>query len=111
MCPTPAIGAAEVAVDLPPEPVHFRELLLADHFNDLIGAEADAPPSGDTTFEQLECIGYQPQLKQLNAVIELKQSSGDSGGIYTGGSTAPDDDKKTAELKAKPERCVGGIPW
>jgi hypothetical protein len=100
MCPTPAIGAAEVAVDLPPEPVHFRELLLAD-----------APPSGDTTFEQLECIGYQPQLKQLNAVIELKQSSGDSGGIYTGGSTAPDDDKKTAELKAKPERCVGGIPW
>lgn len=42
---------------------------------------------GDTTFEQLTCAGYNPQTRTLEGVIQVKQSSGFSGGLCTGGST------------------------
>jgi len=70
--------------ELPRERVHFKELLLTDHFK-LAPAPA-GPPSGDTAFEQLMCIGYRPQLKRLDGVVRIKQSSGYSGGICTAGS-------------------------
>ena len=72
------------AADLPRERVHFKELLLADHFK-LVPSEG-GPPQGNTTYEQLVCIGYRPQLKRLDGVVQIKQSSGYSGGICTAGS-------------------------
>ncbi len=72
------------AADLPRERVHFKELLLADHFK-LVPSEG-GPPQGNTTYEQLACIGYRPQLKRLDGVVQIKQSSGYSGGICTAGS-------------------------
>jgi len=43
--------------------------------------------SGDTTYEQLTCAGYNPQTRELEGVIQVKQSSGYSGGLCTSGST------------------------
>jgi hypothetical protein len=43
--------------------------------------------SGDTTFEQLTCAGYNPQTRVLDGVIQVKLSSGYSGGLCTAGST------------------------
>lgn len=46
-----------------------------------------AATSGDTTFEQLTCAGYNPQTRALEGVIQVKQASGFSGGLCTPGST------------------------
>jgi len=43
--------------------------------------------SGDTTYEQLTCAGYNPQTRTLEGVIQVKQSNGFSGGLCTAGST------------------------
>jgi hypothetical protein len=79
-----SVNQIQQASDLPRERVHFKELLLADHFK-LASAEG-APPQGNTTYEQLVCIGYRPQFKRLDGVVQIKQSSGYSGGICTAGS-------------------------
>ena len=79
-----SVNQIQQEADLPRERVHFKELLLADHFK-LAPAEA-GPPAGNTTYEQLVCIGYRPQLKRLDGVVQIKQSSGYSGGICTAGS-------------------------
>ncbi len=42
---------------------------------------------GDTTYEQLTCAGYNPQTRELEAVLQIKQSGGYSGGLCTAGST------------------------
>ena len=42
--------------------------------------------SGDTTYEELKCIGLNTNLEELAGVIELKKSSGYSGGLCTAGS-------------------------
>ena len=79
-----SVNQIQQAADLPRERVHFKELLLADHFK-LAPSEA-GPPQGNTTYEQLVCIGYRPQLKRLDGVVQIKQSGGYSGGICTAGS-------------------------
>ncbi len=78
---------AEITVDLPRERSQFKELLLTNHFKKGPAPSEGKPPTGNTTYEQLTCIGYQPQLKQLNGVVELKLANGYSGGICTSGST------------------------
>jgi hypothetical protein len=78
---------AEITSDLPPERAQFKELLLTDHFKELKAVTAGGPPVGNTSYEQLTCIGYQPQLKQINAVVEQKLANGYSGGLCTNGST------------------------
>ncbi len=42
--------------------------------------------SGDTTFEELSCVGLDPNLDTLNAVLTVKLASGYSGGLCTAGS-------------------------
>jgi hypothetical protein len=41
---------------------------------------------GDTSFEQLDCIGYDPNREALVGVFTVKLSSGYSGGLCTAGS-------------------------
>src|SRR5260370_6728629 len=43
--------------------------------------------SGDTTWEELVCLGYNPTLGQLEAVVSIKQPTGYSGDLCTSGST------------------------
>jgi hypothetical protein len=80
-------STTSAAANVPHKRAHFKELLLADHFKDLPKPSPQAPPTGDTAYEQLMCVGYQPQLGQLNAVVHLKLSNGYSGDICTAGST------------------------
>ncbi len=41
---------------------------------------------GDTTYEELKCIGLNTNLDELAGVIEVRKSSGYSGGLCTAGS-------------------------
>lgn len=83
-----ASSGASTKPKLPKERTHFKELLLANHFGTIADSavEAKAAPSGNTTFEELMCVGYQPQLKRLDAVVHVKQDAGYSGGPCTAGS-------------------------
>ncbi len=42
--------------------------------------------SGNTTFEELTCAGYNPETRTLEAVIAIKLDSGYNGGLCTAGS-------------------------
>jgi hypothetical protein len=44
-------------------------------------------PAGDTSYEQLMCAGYNPETRELEAVVEIKRNAGYSGGLCTAGST------------------------
>ena len=70
------------------ERTQFKELLLANHFGTIPGSKlkAQAKATGNTTYEQLVCVGYQPELKRLDAVVHIKQVGGYSGNICTDGS-------------------------
>ena len=43
--------------------------------------------SGDTAWEEVTCVGYNPALRQLVAVVSVKQTSGYSGGLCSAGSS------------------------
>ena len=82
--------------DLPPEPeakgrttiedgrldlkrTRFREYLLAspDQLADI---------SGNTSYEELGCVGYQPQFRRLEAVVYIKRHFGYGGGLCSAGT-------------------------
>jgi hypothetical protein len=44
------------------------------------------PTDGDTSYEQLECVGFNQDQNVLSGVIRVKLSSGYSGGLCTAGS-------------------------
>lgn len=54
--------------------------------SDAIGKLAQAPTDGDTSFEELTCVGYRPESSLLEAVIHVKKKSGYSGSLCTDGS-------------------------
>jgi len=68
----------------------FRSLLLANpnYFGNL--AEVDLEPQlvlqKDTFYEEIGCIGYEPALKRLEAVVYVRQESGYGGGICSAGT-------------------------
>lgn len=69
---------------------NFHALLLANpnYFGNL--ADSKYKPilsiQGDTAYESLGCVGYNPQFEQLRATINIKLDSGYSGGICSTGS-------------------------
>ena len=69
---------------------NFHALLLANpnFFGNLVNSEFQPilTISGDTAYESLGCVGYNPQSQQLRAVINIKLSSGYSGGLCSNGS-------------------------
>ncbi len=42
---------------------------------------------GNTYWEELTCVGYNPDIAQIEAVVSVKQATGYSGGLCTNGST------------------------
>jgi len=42
--------------------------------------------AGITNWEELECLGYNPELSQIEAVVNIKQNSGYSGNLCSNGS-------------------------
>jgi hypothetical protein len=69
----------------------FRELILANpnYFGTAPGLDLPAvlPLANQTAYEQLTCVGLQPGLDQLEAVVQLKLHSGYAGTLCAGGST------------------------
>lgn len=41
----------------------------------------------NTTWEEVSCVGYNPELRKLEAIVQIKQTFGYSGGLCTNGST------------------------
>jgi hypothetical protein len=54
--------------------------------DDLVG-KITLPVDGDTSFEELRCVGLYPESDLLEAVFTVKKSSGYSGTLCGGGST------------------------
>jgi hypothetical protein len=75
---------------VPQERARFRALLLTNpnYFGNV--KESVFKPvtviQSNSTFEGLECVGYNPQFDRLEAVVQIKQNSGYGGGICTAGS-------------------------
>ncbi|GGA85416.1 hypothetical protein [Puia dinghuensis] len=72
--------------DLSREAVHLqaRQLFL---LNKIAEVPIPAGQSGDTFWEELNCIGFNPAQSRLEATVSIKQTTGYSGGQCTFGST------------------------
>jgi len=42
--------------------------------------------NGDTTYEQITCVGYNPQLQELSGIVKINLNAGYNGGSCTDGS-------------------------
>lgn len=61
-------------------------MLRARHAFPLQYALNAITPSSITAWEELKCVGYHPQQRRLEAVVDLKQSSGYLGNLCSAGS-------------------------
>lgn len=73
------------------ERAQFRALLLQNpnYFGNIEGSEL-APVkvmSNNTSYEELKCIGYNPPLKRLEAVVHVKKAYGYGGGVCSNGTS------------------------
>ena len=68
----------------------FKELIFANpnYFGNLKGSKfkAQLQIQSNTTYEEIGCVGYQPQFNRLEAVVYVKQSSGYGGDVCTDGT-------------------------
>lgn len=65
--------------------------LVAVNPNYFGNIKASAFPSvkavaANTTYEELRCVGFHPQINQLEAVVRIKRTTGYSGSLCSGGS-------------------------
>ena len=81
--------AGEREIEL--ERTQFRQLILANpnHFGTVEGADlaAVSPMAANTSYEQLTCVGLQPQLDRLEATVRIKANTGYGGPLCGAGST------------------------
>ena len=72
------------------ERTQFHKLIAQNpnYFGTFAGTEFQPvfPLNNDTTYEELTCIGFNPDRNRLEAVIQVKQPVGYSGGDCTTGS-------------------------
>src|SRR5882724_1561644 len=72
--------APPVEIKLVPERLNFTTLLLGNpnHFGTFpnLGQKVILPKSGDTAFEQVVCLGLNPEQNKVEAVVQVKQQSG-----------------------------------
>jgi hypothetical protein len=68
----------------------FRALILsnANYFGNLKDSELKPVLNiqADTTYEELGCVGFQPQLNRLEGIVYINQQSGYGGGICSAGT-------------------------
>ncbi len=81
--------ARDVA-EIPQERLRFRELILGNP--NYFGTAQDTAQqpvtelSAQTSYEELTCVGLQPGLDQLQAVVQVKRNAGYAGSLCSGGS-------------------------
>jgi hypothetical protein len=72
------------------ERAQFKALLLSNpnYFGNLEDSKFKSALKiqGDTTYEQIGCVGFQPQFNRLEAVVFVKQQSGYGGSLCSNGS-------------------------
>ncbi len=82
--------AAQKAAKIEPERANFRQLIIQNpNYFGNIKLSPFKPVKqliANTTYEELGCVGFQPQLNLLNAVVYIKQPFGYGGGLCTAGS-------------------------
>jgi len=97
----PASGFATVEITIPHDAVvelpfrkeraQFRALIVGNpnYFGNLTDSVfvPILPIVSNTTYEELKCVGFNPQLSKLEAVVHVKQQTGYNGGVCTPGST------------------------
>ena len=69
----------QMQADVPRERLEFRRLLLA--------GKGAAQAAGNTTYEELTCIGFNPALDLLEGTVQIKRPNGYLGTLCTPGST------------------------
>ena len=95
-CAPPAAGGHLIQdradPQIEPERAQFRALILSNpnHFGNV--PDSSFKPvvtsfKSNTTYEELGCVGYQPQFKRLEAVVYVKKPFGYGGGLCSAGST------------------------
>ena len=86
----PARAKSSPVTRVPAERTQFRFLIAANpnYFGTLPLSPLPIVKAlnRQTTYEELLCVGLQPETSQLEAVVRVKQSSGYSGGLCSGGS-------------------------
>jgi len=84
------IPAEALKAEVEVERKQFRELILAhpNYFGTL--KESKLPPkkpmSNNTSYEELKCVGFNPETQYLEAVVHIKRTSGYGGDICTPGT-------------------------
>ncbi len=85
----PAQGQQKAAL-FERERAQFKALLLGNpnYFGNLEGSKFKPALKiqGNTTYEQIGCVGFQPQFNRLEAVVFVKQQGGYGGGLCSNGS-------------------------
>ena len=85
-----APGAVASAAEVPKERGRFRALIVANpnYFGNV--ADSPFPPvvsiKGNTTYEEIKCVGFHPQNNRLDAVVFVKQPFGYGGDICSAGT-------------------------
>lgn len=84
------ISRGDISRRIEPERRQFRALLLANpnYFGNLETSSFEAVKiiKNNTSYEEMPCIGYNPPLKRLEAVVYIKKSYGYGGPVCSGGS-------------------------
>jgi hypothetical protein len=86
---THQVNVAVHEVTVPKERAQFRALILANpnYFGNLPSAiKPVVSIQYDTTYEAIACVGLQPQLSWLEAVVYINQSYGYNGDVCSSGS-------------------------
>ena len=72
------------------ERLEFTQLLAVNpnYFGTLAAGDFEAvvPIQGNTFYEELSCVAYNPELDQLEATIQVKRAFGYGGDLCTNGS-------------------------
>lgn len=87
------VGALNIKAELPApelERIQFRALLLKNpnYFGNIKVSpfELVKKITNNTSYEELKCVGYNPHLEQLEAVVFIKKEYGYSGDICSSGT-------------------------
>ncbi len=80
----------EVKDQVETERLNFKQLLLenANYFGTFpdLGIESVKPMQGNTKYEELRCLGFYPELDQLEGIFDVKLPYGYSGKLCSKGS-------------------------
>jgi hypothetical protein len=74
---------AETEIDKSAKPPLYAERV---RFKSLLLSKAVLEPKANTTYEELACVGFQPELDRLEAVVHIKQPVGYGGDVCSAGT-------------------------